>query len=154
MKNWHFLVLTVLLSIGIYVPYSFAAPAASNPFDEVWKAINDLRAQVANISLKPGPQGPAGSQGPQGPKGDKGDVGIVGGQGPQGEQGVPGPKGDAGTQGLQGPSGSSLHLIDGKGQDLGVVIETDAYQSSQSFENYKSISPKYGLIFDFHVNGE
>lgn len=46
--------------------------------------------------------------GPQGPKGDKGD------------------KGDPGEIGPQGPSGSSLHLYDANGQDLGILLDTDA----------------------------
>src|SRR4051812_37619775 len=109
MKNWHLLILTLALSVGIYVPYSLAASTQGTPFDDVWKAINELRTQVAHISLKPGPQGPAGPQGQQGPKGDKGDTGL---QGLQGEKGEKGDKGDTGGQGTPGKNDSNLMLKD------------------------------------------
>lgn len=35
-------------------------------FDELWKAISDLRTQIENIQLIPGPQGPQGPPGPAG----------------------------------------------------------------------------------------
>jgi hypothetical protein len=59
-------------------------------------------AQLAAISLTPGPQGQTGPQGPQGIKGDTGDTGP---QGLQGIQGVKGDTGDAGPQGIQGAQG-------------------------------------------------
>jgi|GEM_PF-4081624 hypothetical protein len=93
------------------------------PFQELWDAIKDLRQQILNIQLTPGPQGPpgadgadgatgqqgpAGADGAQGPKGDKGDTGATGLTGPQGlagADGAQGPKGDKGDTGAPGPQG-------------------------------------------------
>ena len=54
----------------------------------------------------------------QGPKGDKGDKGDTGEQGGQGVQGEVGPQGLAGT---------SLHLYDANGQDLGILIRANEF---------------------------
>jgi len=76
--------------------------------------IDDLREEIENIQLTPGPEGQPGTkgqdgaQGPQGLKGDKGikgDKGDQGDIGPQGPQGIQGPKGDTGAIGLQGSKG-------------------------------------------------
>ncbi|RVE57751.1 hypothetical protein OJAV_G00202530 [Oryzias javanicus] len=71
----------------------------------------NLKSEVANLSLQsgpPGPQGPAGQAGSPGEKGPKGDSGLAGPQGPKGEQGPagePGPAGEAGPTGREGPAG-------------------------------------------------
>ena len=93
-----------------------------------------LKAELASISLTPGPQGPQGAAsevpGPQGPAGAsstvpgpqgipgvEGSTGaastVPGPQGPQGNPGptgaastVPGPQGVQGLQGIPGPAGS------------------------------------------------
>ena len=62
--------------------------------------IADLKTQLANIQLTPGPPGTDGQDGAQGPQGD------VGFQGPQGDAGPPGP---AGT--------SKVHYVTGAGDD-------------------------------------
>lgn len=67
-----------------------------------------------NITGPQGPRGDTGTQGPVGPKGDKGDTGE---QGP------------IGLTGQQGPSGSSLHLYDANGQDLGLLIGKGPYET-------------------------
>jgi len=73
--------------------------------------IDDLREEIENIQLTPGPEGQPGTkgqdgaQGPQGLKGDKGIKGDQGDIGPQGPQGIQGPKGDTGAIGLQGSKG-------------------------------------------------
>lgn len=76
--------------------------------DAAGDAHADIRAQIADIALTPGPQGEPGPQGPKGDKGDKGDTGATGPQGepgPQGEKGEKGDKGDTGDTGPQGPKG-------------------------------------------------
>ena len=94
--------IVAVAALGFYVPYSLAAKAKPvTPLDEIRQAIADLKNQIADISLTPGPQGEPG------PTGDKGDPG---------EQGTPGEKGEPGT------GGAALRLYDGNGQDLGVLI--------------------------------
>lgn len=85
------------------------------------KDVADLRDEVKNIELTPGPrgeqgiqgetgpQGPAGPTGPQGPKGDTGPQGIQGEQGPEGKQGERGPQGNPGQNGGTGPQGISAY---------------------------------------------
>lgn len=70
----------------------------------------------------------------QGPKGDKGDKGDPGEQGPQGERGEIGP---------QGPAGTSLHLFDANGQDLGIIL-----QSSQ-LTGIETYIPSLDAVFSF-----
>lgn len=72
-------VVSVLL-VGGTLAYAQNAPNG-NPFQEIWNAIKDLREQVRNIQLIPGPRGPQGEQGPQGERGPAG---------PQGPQGITG----------------------------------------------------------------
>lgn len=74
-----------------------------NPFWLIWKAIaklqeeiNEIREEIKNIELTPGPPGP------QGPPGPKGEIGL---QGPQGEPGPEGPIGPQGPKGEQGDPG-------------------------------------------------
>ncbi|XP_024142948.1 macrophage receptor MARCO isoform X3 [Oryzias melastigma] len=72
----------------------------------------NLKSEVANLSLKsgppgpPGPQGPAGQAGSPGEKGLKGDSGVAGPQGPKGEKGPAGERGPAGEAGPRGPPGN------------------------------------------------
>lgn len=162
--------IAVIASIGLYVPYTLAQSSPGKPFDDIWKAITEVRQQIANISLTPGPQGPAGPQGPKGdkgdtglqgpqgnvgPKGEPGDQGVSGPQGPKGEQGEPGAKGDTGAQGPQGPTGmasTSLHLFDGNGQDLGILVDVD-FDSSANTNYYYTYLPTVGAITKFTVPG-
>ena len=91
--------IVAVATLGFYAPYSLAAKAKPvKPVDAVWQAIADLKNQIANISLTPGPQGEAG---PQGPAGEKG------------EQGIP------------GAGGVDLHLYDANDQALGTVLTAD-----------------------------
>lgn len=94
-----YIVGSVMVAVLLFVSVANAAPGG-NPFDALWVAIDDLRAQIASIpGGETGPQGPQGEVGPQGPQGE------VGPQGPQGEQGEPGEQGPQGEQGIQGPPG-------------------------------------------------
>lgn len=85
------------------------------------KDVADLRDEVKNIELTPGPkgeqgiqgetgpQGPTGPRGEQGPKGDTGPQGAPGEQGPEGKQGEKGDKGEPGNNGGVGPQGVSAY---------------------------------------------
>lgn len=81
------------------VIYAEAAPNPSKPFEAIWEAIQDLKNQIANIQIIPGPQGPQGPAGLIGPQGEQGTQGPIG---PQGEQGLVGPVGPIGHQGEPG----------------------------------------------------
>jgi len=77
----------------------------------------ELKKDIDEIALTPGPQGPAGPagpegaagpagpEGPQGPQGEQGEKGEKGEQGPQGEPGACGADGAEGPQGPEGPEG-------------------------------------------------
>ena len=57
---------------------------------------------------------------------------------------IPGPQGEQGPQGEPGPAGSNaevLHLVDGNGQDLGIVIE-----------NLKTFLPQENATVQFQVD--
>ena len=60
------------------------------PFKVLQDQIDQLKSQLLNIQLTPGPQGIQGIAGVQGEKGDKGDQGIQGIAGLSGEQGTSG----------------------------------------------------------------
>lgn len=103
---------TVLVIIAVVtVPAVATLPPTSplpgsSPWNKVWNLlvdlqnqINNLKTQVANIQLIPGPQGPQGPAGPQGPQGETGATGATGATGPQGEAGPQGPAGPAGADG-------------------------------------------------------
>ena len=72
----------------------------------------------------------------QGPKGD---------MGPQGPQGEPGPKGDKGDP---GEGGSTLHVWDANGQDLGTLIST-----GPSFSSFTTYIPELGIVLQLQ-NGQ
>ncbi len=93
-----------------------------------------------------GPQGIVGPIGLQGVQGLKGDTGDVGPNGPQGPIGLQGPQGDQGTVGPQGHSGNTLHVVDGDGQDLGILIGTSA-NSGNTFDTYV---PQLGAFASFY----
>lgn len=73
---------TMVLVSGVV--YAEAATNTSNPFQVIWATIEDLKNQIINIQLIPGPQGPVGPEGPAGPQGLQGVQGLVGPQGPAG----------------------------------------------------------------------
>jgi len=87
-----------------------------------------------------GLQGPAGPQGEVGPVGATGATGAngangldgaVGATGPAGPKGDTGATGPQGIQGIAGQNGSSLHVVDGNGQDLGIFLS-----SGGSYDTY------------------
>lgn len=88
-----------ILLVGGSLAYAQNAPNG-NPFQEIWNAIKDLREQVRNIQLIPGPRGPQGEQGPPGPRGE------------------------------------SLRLVDGRGQDLGILVDAGVYNDPQTYTTY------------------
>ena len=65
----------------------------------------ELKKDINEIALTPGPQGPEGPQGPQGPQGEQGPEGQQGPQGEQGPEGPQGPQGEPGAAGAEGPQG-------------------------------------------------
>ncbi len=71
----------------------------------------ELKSDVSQIALTPGPEGPQGEQGPPGldagpgADGAQGPAGAEGPAGPQGADGAPGLDGPAGPQGAEGPQG-------------------------------------------------
>jgi len=71
------------------------------PFKVLQDQIDQLKLQLQNIQLTPGPQGIQGIAGPQGIQGDTG-IGIQGIAGVQGIQGIQGIQGEQGLQGEQG----------------------------------------------------
>jgi len=79
--------------------------------EELLQAFSELRQEMADIQMIPGPpgsqgpQGPEGLSGPQGPEGPDGPQGPAGPEGPDGPRGPKGGGGDIGRQGLEGPEG-------------------------------------------------
>src|ERR1700748_3057078 len=71
-------------------------------FEALSQEVSALKAALALVKAKPGPQGPRGERGPAGPAGPQGPAGPEGKQGPAGPIGPPGPKGDTGPQGPPG----------------------------------------------------
>src|SRR5699024_9686110 len=73
--------------------------------NSVYDAIKEVRTNVDEIELTPGPKGdkgdagPAGKDGADGEKGAKGDKGEPGPAGKDGADGEKGPKGDKGEPG-------------------------------------------------------
>lgn len=134
------------LLITAFLVVAFAMPAAAilakdnenNPFVALWDAITGLQEQIDNIELIPGPKGDKGDPGELGPKGDKGDTGE---RGPKGDQGE---KGDTGEQ---GPAGTSLHLYDANGQDLGILINTN-------YTKHFTIVPGTDFVIQFSDNDQ
>ncbi len=95
--------LVVVFGVLALTSTTLAKPDDSaDPFQLLWNAIADIRAQIDNIELLAGPQGP---------KGDPGETGSVG---PEGPQGLTGPQGEPGLMGLpgeQGPAGASSLIL-------------------------------------------
>ena len=65
----------------------------------------ELKSEISEIALTPGPQGEQGPEGPQGAQGEQGPQGPQGEQGPEGPQGPEGAQGNDGQEGPQGPEG-------------------------------------------------
>ena len=74
-------------------------PGHPEDHNKITAALVEVRSNVDNIELTPGPEGP---QGPKGAKGDKGDQGEPGTPGADGAKGA---KGDPGTPGADGADG-------------------------------------------------
>src|SRR4030042_127030 len=74
-------IVLALIALVLWVPAAYAADVTltpdgkvpGTPFQALQQQIDQLKTQLQNIQLTPGPQGPAGPAGPAGPKGDKGD---------------------------------------------------------------------------------
>lgn len=94
----------VLIFIVLFVPV-VAFGAEGQPFKALQEQIDQLKIQLQNIQLTPGPQGPPGPAGPAGATGATGPVGAIGPMGPAGPTGATGPQGLPGPQGPPGPAG-------------------------------------------------
>jgi len=79
----------VLIFVVLFIPM-VAFGAEGQPFKALQEQIDQLKVQLQNIQLTPGPQGPAG---PAGPAGATGATGATGGTGATGAQGIQGPPG-------------------------------------------------------------
>jgi hypothetical protein len=94
----------VLIFIVLFIPV-VAFGAEGQPFKALQEQIDQLKIQLQNIQLTPGPPGPpgpAGARGPAGPTGAIGPVGPIGSTGPTGTTGL---TGATGVMGLTGPQG-------------------------------------------------
>jgi hypothetical protein len=96
--------------VGLLVP-TVALGAEGQPFKALQDQIDQLKIQLQNIQLTPGPPGatgPAGPMGPVGPQGMQGPAGPKGETGEQGPQGIQGKQGVRGEIGPQGPAGVAI----------------------------------------------
>jgi PKD repeat protein len=85
-----FVLFLTLLAYGADVNLTSEGKVPGQPFQVLQDQVDQLRLDLENIELTPGPQGPQGLQGEQGPQGQQGEIGPVGAQGPPGPQGPPG----------------------------------------------------------------
>ena len=79
----------------------------------VTQELTDIKNDIENISLTPGPQGATGPQGPAGATGATGSTGkqgATGATGPKGATGATGPKGDTGPTGATGTNGTNATI--------------------------------------------
>jgi hypothetical protein len=68
----------------------------------------ELKGDIANVALVPGPAGASGAdgrEGPAGPEGAEGREGQAGAEGREGPAGAEGPRGPEGAEGPEGPAG-------------------------------------------------
>jgi hypothetical protein len=140
MKKTIFLCLVIALLFSVNMVLAKDEPNGT-PFSVIWKAINNLQQQIANIQLLPGPQGPQGEQGIQGPQGIQGEPGS------KGDTGEQGPAGETGLQGEPGPAGvpgKSLKIVDANNNEVGLLIDTDGNNST--FHVWNSASQKIFYI--------
>lgn len=89
------------------LPGKAAVGNSGHPEDhnKITAALEEVRANVDDIELTPGPQGPKGDTGATGPAGPKGDTGETGPQGPKGDTGAAGATGAKGDKGDKGDPG-------------------------------------------------
>ncbi|KHS52544.1 hypothetical protein [Brevibacterium linens] len=83
-------------------PAAEGNPGHPEDHNKIVDAIREVRTNVDDIELTPGPAGADGADGAQGPKGDKGDKGDPGADGADGADGA---KGDPGEDGAPGKDG-------------------------------------------------
>lgn len=95
-----FLLLSILVSIALYVDSSNKLAKLDQRAREIRGQIDTLKAQNA------GPPGAPGSAGPPGKDGTDGIPGVPGTPGKDGPRGPDGPKGTDGSPGSPGPAGT------------------------------------------------
>ena len=92
------------------------------PFQYLQQQVDQLRTQLQNLQLTPGPQGPAG------PEGSAGLQGPAGPQGPAGLQGPAGPQGPGGgVNGLSAAVHGSVGLEGAVAHGTGFTVAHEAY---------------------------
>jgi hypothetical protein len=73
----------IIIAVAIMGIFSFTSLAIAksepngDPFQAIWNAINDIKNQIANIQLTPGPKGDKGDKGDQGIQGETGLAGSL-----------------------------------------------------------------------------
>lgn len=68
----------------------------------------ELKSDIANVALVPGPEGPPGPAGPPGIDGAPGPEGAEGHEGPEGKEGAAGAAGKEGAAGVDAMSAPDL----------------------------------------------
>jgi hypothetical protein len=111
-------IILILISILICLPVLGYAESGTQgkTFEALQQQIDELKQQIEEIQLIPGPKGDTGEKGDTGPQGIQGPQGETGTQGEQGLQGI------QGEQGPQGPAGA-IDVYDANGQYLGQLLE-------------------------------
>ena len=119
----------MLVAVVIILGLSFGNTSAASPWDEIRSLIASLQEQVAqlftrtdNLAIKDTDL--------------QNQIDSI--------ELLPGPPG---PEGPQGKSGVSLHLIDGDGQDLGVLIDSGAQGKERIYTTY---FPEAGVKLRFH----
>lgn len=147
------------------IPLTSDEKIPGKPFEDLWKAIADLKNQLNNIQLTPGPKGDKGDIGPQGiqgiqgeqgPQGLKGDKGDTGEQGIQGTQGIQGPAGLAGLDGI-----NCWDLNSNRVNDIEEDINKDGYYDAYDCQGVQRPEPSEPLCgsplaednFDSYADG-
>lgn len=109
----------------------------------VTQELTDIKNDIENISLTPGPQGATGPQGPTGATGATGAKGNQGATGAKGNTGATGPKGDTGLTGSTGPKGATGNTgATGPKGDTGAKGNTGATGPKGTTGNTGATGPK------------
>lgn len=113
----------VLIALVFCIPVITIA-AEGQPFQNLQSQIDQLKTQLQNIQLTPGPQGP---QGPAGPIGPTGPAGPSGPAGPTGAMGPAGPEGPQGPQGQPGITNGITKAVYGRINLDGTILRGSGF---------------------------
>ena len=84
----------------------------------------ELKSDIANVALVPGPEGPQGLDGAPGPAGEAGPEGAPGPAGEAGPEGPEGPEGKEGKEGAEGAAGVDAMSAPDLMEDVMCVMES------------------------------